>query len=387
MNERNFQVAFLHPDSDNIASSSGTVYFIYKALLKLYPNIIKIDAYNAISFNVRLKTKLFKLISKYNHIYTYSPSIAKKYKRFYTKELRKYKHLDLIIAPFASIAISQLSTSIPIITINDSGFTQRNNYYPQFYNLSPQCIADSDGADKNAFRKSAHIILSSDWAANSIESEYGISKDKISIIPFGANLVVEPTRKELEHKNYSGNCNMLFIGKDWTRKGGDCALEVFQLVRQIIPEASITFVGRKPPNDHRDENITYIPDLRKDTQADNESLHREYLKADFLLLPSIADCTPIVFCEAFAYGIPVITRNTGGIPFIVENNKTGFALPGYATAKQFCECITSLHSNIEQYNRIKENALMASEKLYNWEVWSQTFKTVINKHILHNECK
>ena len=61
-----------------------------------------------------------------------------------------------------------------------------------------------------------------------------------------------------------------------------------------------------------------------------------------LFVPTRADCTPIVFCEANAFGIPVITTDTGGVSSIIKNGENGFAFPLDATPDEYANTIQSL---------------------------------------------
>jgi len=54
------------------------------------------------------------------------------------------------------------------------------------------------------------------------------------------------------------------------------------------------------------------------------TLAKYYSAADILLYPSIADNCPLVVLEAQACGLPVVAFRTGGIPEIIEHEKTGY---------------------------------------------------------------
>jgi glycosyltransferase involved in cell wall biosynthesis len=46
-------------------------------------------------------------------------------------------------------------------------------------------------------------------------------------------------------------------------------------------------------------------------------------KADIFISTSKIDNAPVCFTEMWAMGLPIISTNVGGIPFLIENNKTG----------------------------------------------------------------
>lgn len=61
----------------------------------------------------------------------------------------------------------------------------------------------------------------------------------------------------------------------------------------------------------------------------NECLMEEFAAADFLILPSYAEGLPVVFFEAGAFGVPVITTPVGAIPDLIESGRNGLLVnPG-----------------------------------------------------------
>jgi glycosyltransferase involved in cell wall biosynthesis len=66
-------------------------------------------------------------------------------------------------------------------------------------------------------------------------------------------------------------------------------------------------------------NIQTVPYV-----ADEKVLAKYYSAADVLLYPTLADNCPLVVLEAQACGLPVVSFNTGGVPELVEHQKTGY---------------------------------------------------------------
>ncbi|MFM6811314.1 MAG: glycosyltransferase [Dolichospermum sp.] len=82
-----------------------------------------------------------------------------------------------------------------------------------------------------------------------------------------------------------------------------------------------TLVGCQP---NLDENLPdfvkvlgFIP---KSTSEGKNKIYQLIADSHLLILPSIADCSPIVFCEANSLGVPCISRNVGGISTIIKDN-------------------------------------------------------------------
>jgi len=58
-----------------------------------------------------------------------------------------------------------------------------------------------------------------------------------------------------------------------------------------------------------------------------EELQALYRKSDCLVLPTNIDQSPWVVLEALAMGIPVIVTPIGGIPDMVQHERTGLLIP------------------------------------------------------------
>jgi glycosyltransferase involved in cell wall biosynthesis len=65
----------------------------------------------------------------------------------------------------------------------------------------------------------------------------------------------------------------------------------------------------------------------------HEQLVGELAKASLLLLPSRQENSPMAIAEAMAAGIPVIASNRCGMPYMVEEEETGFLIDPESTGQ------------------------------------------------------
>jgi glycosyltransferase involved in cell wall biosynthesis len=92
-------------------------------------------------------------------------------------------------------------------------------------------------------------IFASDWAARSAIEKYGINPEKVKVIPYGANIICKRTFDDalkLVETRPKRPCKLLFIGKIWTRKGGDVAVETAEILNRRGFETELTLVGSLP---------------------------------------------------------------------------------------------------------------------------------------------
>ncbi len=97
---------------------------------------------------------------------------------------------------------------------------------------------------------------------------------------------------------------------------------------------------------------------------------------DIFINTTNIDNTPVSVIESMALGLPVISTNVGGIPYLIENGKTGILVPPNDTPA-FVEEIVSLFNNPLKAIEISKNARNAVEK-FDWEVvkglWNNVLK-------------
>jgi glycosyltransferase involved in cell wall biosynthesis len=101
-----------------------------------------------------------------------------------------------------------------------------------------------------------------------------------------------------------------------------------------------------------------------------------------LLLPSLAECFGCVYCEANAYGLPVIGRNTGGVSEIIKEGVNGLMLNKEEFPSDLAIKFLSLIQDIEQYKNISINARNEYERHLNYETFVLGIENIIKKNNL-----
>ena len=302
--------------------------------------------------------------------------------KYFSKQLERAlasKPVDLVFVSASPQLIAYLKTDIPVIYNIDATFKQLQGYYPYFSNLADYNIRQGIALDKRAFQKSKHLILGSDWAKNSAVKDYGIEESRISVIPFGANLDSIPTADELT-SSAATEFRLLFLGVEWVRKGGDIVLEAFRLLQRKGVNAHLHIIGCVPPHDLSNEKqITVIPFLNKNEEADFKQLQKIFLESSVLFLPTRAECAGIVFAEAGAYGLPSVTTDTGGVTTYVKDGVNGYALPYEARGERYAELLAELATDTELAAKLKIGSRQRFEESLNWTNWGKRFQEVAER--------
>lgn len=173
----------------------------------------------------------------------------------------------------------------------------------------------------------------------------------------------------------------MFSGVDWERKGGEIAVDTVVQLNKAGIRATLHVAGiRELPQKHRDNPyVNNIGFLNKNIPEQYDRYVRLWQQTDILLLPTRAECSAIVYCEAAAYGIPVFTTDTGGISNYVENGVNGYRLPLSGTGADFAgkirECI-----RMQELPGMSENARKLYKRKLSWSAWSSHFARIIEAY-------
>ena len=83
-------------------------------------------------------------------------------------------------------------------------------------------------------------------------------------------------------------------------------------------------------------------------------------KCDIFVLPSLYEGMPMALIEAMGTGMPILASNVGGIPDMIENEKSGLLCE--PTVDGVVEGLERLIESNDERKRYGENAIISSEK-------------------------
>ena len=279
------------------------------------------------------------------------------------RRLRHVHDADAIVCPFPPFA-AFLRTNLPIVVIHDATWGQVVESYPWFNpgNQPDHIVANGFELEQITYsRKDVHAVLTSKWAADRAIEDYGLDRKRSSVIPFGANLVMPPTAAEVESalkRRGQAVCRLLFIGKEWLRKGGPIAIETTAKLVELGVPAELHVVG--PAELIRGtEPAASLPDfvhlhgfLRKDLPEESGRLEKLYMESDFFILPTQAEALGVVFAEAAAHGLPSLGTFVGGVPSILRDQLNGAIFSPENPASEMAAWIKRKFLDREAYLRL-----------------------------------
>ena len=304
------------------------------------------------------------------------------YASWYLKQRMKGKQYDFLLAPAAASELAFLSTDIPVIYFGDATFKAYSSTYDTVFNkVTAFTKWEGNYLEKRSLEKSALIILTSRWAAQSAITDYGIPASKIVVMPFGANIDDAPGRDAIFSKEANKTLTLLFLAVDWERKGGAIALAALEQLHAMGIRAKLVVCGCEPPAETTHPFMEVIPFIDKNLPADYGLFVQLFLSVHFLLLPTRADCTPLVNNESGAYGVPVITTDVGGVADTVENGVNGYCLPLKAGGEVYAKLIAEIFADKDRYHQLVRASRERYEQELNWDTWAEQFQKLLPQHI------
>jgi glycosyltransferase involved in cell wall biosynthesis len=279
----------------------------------------------------------------------------------------------------SSIPLSLVDTSLPLIHVTDQVFCDFVNTYIDKPSVRFRRIGNAQEAI--ALAAATRVSYPSEWAALSAIKHYGQDPSKIVVVPWGGNLPREIGEEEaaagIESRRLE-KCHLVFLGRDWHRKGGDIlAATVAELNRKGL-ETRATIIGCSPVGLPPDR-FTIYPFLNKSDPLQFEHFATIMREASFLFVPSRAEAFGQAYCEAAAFGLPSIASMVGGIP--VRDGETGYLCAKNTTVEQYSYLILETLNAPERYVEMAHAARRDYSRRLNWKQFGDKLSDVISEII------
>jgi glycosyltransferase involved in cell wall biosynthesis len=184
---------------------------------------------------------------------------------------------------------------------------------------------------------SAALWLSSGSNCSRYLMHYGASQNRIREYPLSSVVLSEEERKPLSEAEKLGlrrqenlkGVVLLAVGQFIPRKGFDVLLRAFGQLQRSHPEAgvSLLMIGGGPEKSLYEEIIRRegIHDVTIKDFMQKDELIRYWKMADLFVLPTRYDVWGLVFNEAAAFGLPIITTSMAGAAHdLVRDGENGF---------------------------------------------------------------
>ena len=202
---------------------------------------------------------------------------------------------------------------------------QGRHVAPNDASVLSRAEADEVAARERKVYESATMILTiSDRLRRSFVEDFGIPPDRVRTVFAGPNFDLDRI-PVVNRPRDQGPPTILFVGRQFHRKGGDLLLRAFKRVRATVPDARLVVIGPDGLDYPHGDGVDFRGFLNKDTPEGEEALLRAYMETDVFCMPSRFEGFAISFLEAMSFGLPCVsTRPPWAPPEMILDGKTGF---------------------------------------------------------------
>ncbi|MBE9129027.1 MULTISPECIES: glycosyltransferase family 4 protein [unclassified Coleofasciculus] len=310
------------------------------------------------------------------------PLIVKDYAYQASRKLSEFES-SLVLCPENVVPIAYLKCKQPLVLWTDSTLGALINFYPYLSNLCKETTKNIEKMERAALKNCNLAIYTSDWAAQTAIQLYDIDASKVKVIPWGANLECNRTIDDIQKiiETRDGNlCKLLFLGVDWIRKGGSIAFEVTKKLNKIGLNTELIVIGCKPIiKAPIPDFVRVLGFIDTSTNAGLNRIEQLFAESHFLILPTMADCTPHVLAEANSFGVPCLATKVGGISTLIKDDFNGKTFPPNASISDYCTYIVYLMNNYRVYKHLALSSFEQYQSHLSWSVAIQKLKQLMSE--------
>lgn len=197
------------------------------------------------------------------------------------------------------------------------------------------------------FTRSANV-------SRTLLERYGRPERQVVCVGAGSNAKLPEERAPADA---DGVVRILFVGVDWTRKGGPDLVEAFRRVHARHPEVRLRIVGASPALDE--------PGIEVVGRCPVEAVHTHYAEASIFCLPSHREPFGVAYVEALHHGLPVVGTRIGAVPELVEDGVVGH-LVEVGDVDALADRLERLVADAALRQRMGEHARARARERYTW---------------------
>ena len=278
--------------------------------------------------------------------------------KFCQKNLKKLAgEYDLIfeISGMFSPSLKYNKINVPYVTFN-SYTMALSKKYPKWIPPSFQ-IQRWMQLEKELYDNAKFIFATNENVRKSFIDDYNINPEKVIPVRYGVLLDDIP-----KFSRTYNNKIILFIGKEFERKGGFILLKAFEKVKRVIKDARLIIIGPS-----RDSLKIEQPGVQVLGLIQDKNKIKEFYKcASIFVMPSFCEPFGLVFLEAMAYKLPCIGTTVDAMPEIIEDGKTGFLITS-EDVNALAEKIIVLLEDDDLLQRMGEAGYKRLNHLFQWD--------------------
>jgi len=261
-----------------------------------------------------------------------------------------------------------------VASYHDGNLARRLESPYGYPNISQNHINKALNYERKLYSRIDYIFPMSQWLADSFCNDFSVDENKVFPVGAGINLprIIPPSSSRQTTKK------ILFVGKDFRRKGGHILLEAFEVVKKHINNAELIIAG--PELNDLPDGVRCEGFISKNSTDGINKLLTLYSEANVFALPTLYEPFGIAYAEAMAHKLPCIGTNNFAIPEIIDHGKTGFLIPPNDSQSLANSLITLLEDD-NLCVQMGEQAFKKYYTNYRWEIVSKKITDILEKDV------
>ncbi|MBT8324668.1 MAG: glycosyltransferase family 4 protein [Winogradskyella sp.] len=224
----------------------------------------------------------------------------------------------------------------------------------------PQRLDNSPWKSKRLFKHSKLNIAPSKYILQEFKKR---AYTNIKFIPNAINI----EKYKATERGYE-RLNLLWVRSLTPIYNPNMALEVVRLLQEEGLDVRLTMVGPDPNNKFEELKETIKNQklrIEYKGKLKQEEWHKLSAGHNIFINTSNFDNMPITLIEVMALGLPIVSTNVGGIPYLIEDGSEGL-LCNKNDAFTMANCIKKIHKNPDLRQSLIINARAKAES-FSWQ--------------------
>jgi glycosyltransferase involved in cell wall biosynthesis len=214
-----------------------------------------------------------------------------------------------------------------------------------------------------ATRHVAHFISPSQ-ALIDLHVAGGFDRSRFRLVPYA---LTQPTWGDPTHPGVlevlaqaDARPTLAFAGGGVVIKGAEVMLRAIPTLLEAIPDVQLAIAGTGDAQ-YFQEYARYAPDVKVLGMVPFLDMRALFAGADLSLVPSVwPENSPVVIYENFQVGTPVVGSAIGGIPELIEPNKTGYLFAPNHAEEMVARVVEHMQRPAHERRRMRQACVAAA---------------------------
>jgi len=235
--------------------------------------------------------------------------------------------------------------------------------------------------EEEVIARSDCVVASTPYEFDDLMEHYSADPARLCTSPPGINHAVFRPGNKRQARSWTGLGDgpvVLFVGRIQPLKSVDVAIEALGMVSD--EQTRLVVIGG-PSGSQGEAEMARLRALATDAglaarvhfvpPVDRPRLAAFYQAADAVIMPSRSETFGLVAAEAQSCGTPVVAAAVGGLPYIIEDGKSGLLVDGHDPA-DYAVALSRVLTDAELAAALAAGALDHSER-FSWDATVSRF--------------